>query len=172
MGYKIQRVARSLNRLLNIQGGVGPLELNTTVVPIVDVQRMYDSDALQTSGGTASGAGAINGAGAGLTSSSTAINEFMWIYSLGGILTLGAAPGTNVTWTVNIRIPSTGTDAPVGSGQLATHVAAESIRFGVFFGTPLLLRSGSSWSALVHGDAGGADHNLTVVATIAPAASF
>lgn len=146
--------------------GRAPDSFGDTVIPVVNALQAYAAAELQ-SAGSAGNVGAINGVNG--NTASVSVSSFQWIFGIAGHITLGAAPGTFITWEVGIILPQSCT---LGVGELRTVVAGEGHGFGVFLPQPLVLRAGGSWFARVHGDAAGADHSVEARALYVPAANL
>lgn len=149
--------------------GRAPDKFGDTVFPVVDGLETYAAAELQTALGQPN-VGAINGVG-GLQQS-TNVGTFQWIWGLGGVLTIGAAPGTFFTWHVGVLVPSTNSACILGTGELRPIGAGTTIRFGIALPRALVLRAGSAWFVEIHGDAAGADHSVTPASLFVPAANL
>lgn len=150
--------------------GRAPEVFGDTVLPVMPSREAYAAAEMQTASSASWGPGAINGVGGQGTLVTVA--SFMWIWGVSGQITLGAAPGTFITWEVGLNVPGTAQEWIFGCGDLRTVVAGETIRFGATLPHPVVLRAGSYYVARVHGDAAGADHVGFTNALYVPAANL
>lgn len=172
MPFPLHKAPKGLLELFRLKTlGGSPFQFGDTVQPTVDVDDFYAADVLFSAEDVAGAAtGAINTT-AGLAVQGGPIIGPQRIYGIGGLIIMGAAPGTFIEWAVGFVLPSFGfPGAIVGTGRRETIIAAQVIQFGSWV-PKLVLPPGAQMFVRLYGDAAGVDHELrlnSVIANLTP----
>lgn len=163
MTSPLQKFPRGLLELFRLKTqGDAPNKFADTVQPVISGLPFYASDLLGSFQSSPS-VGGINTTN-GLTADASPLTDPQILYALGGVLTMGAAPGTFFEWWVQVNFPSLAAPASVianGHVELSATSANDLMPFGFMLPQPLVVPPGTNYRVGVHGDGTGTDHSLT-----------
>lgn len=162
----LQKAPRGLLELLRLRTlGDQPYEFGSALEPGIDCTPFYASDLQKTlSFGPSVGSLVVVG---GLEFTAIPVNPIL-VYGIGGQLTLGAAPGTYVEWSVGLRLPqATAQPCILATGRKTALIAAQVIPFGSSLSVPIICPAGGAIYVQCKGDGAGADHSLLITDLIA-----
>ena len=137
--------------------GQQPSAFGDTVIPVAVVDGMYGSAMQITS--------SVNGAVGALprTQSIADIGESARYFGAAASIVVGAAAGTQMQATIFLQSPSQGSNVfPLFETKIWTPMIGKTYYFGGLFPAPLTLTDGAAIQAVVAGDAGGADHSISM----------
>ena len=145
----------SLLRLRTLGGQ--PNQFNEALLPVVESTEFYGSNLLVTGASP----NAVQAFPANVVGDVGTTSRYL---GLGGIVTLGAAPGTFLHGTVFAQIPtSINTAFPLFPTVRVTGLAAAATYwFGGMFASPRVFPAGTRLSFVAASDAGGADHTFAL----------
>lgn len=153
----LQKAPRGLLELLRLKTlGEQPNAFDRTVSPSIDITDFYANDVQQTFN--------VNNALAALPQTLTQpVTEPIRVLAMAAEMTLGAAAGTRLQVRVGVRSPQNTSTVWFASENVTAGLAAglSYVAVGILSG-PMVIPPG--WTLVAHavGDAGGADHQLSL----------
>lgn len=153
----LTKPAQFLTELFRLKvGGQNPTIFGDAVLPVVDVGGMYGAD-LQLTTSSTSAAGALQRTQTGTVGTTSRY------YGAGAVAGVGAAPGTQGQLTIGYRSVGSTAFFPLFPTMVWTPFAGRSYWNGGLFDQPLIAPGGAQFEARFMGDAGGADHTVSLV---------
>lgn len=158
---QLQKAPRGLLDLFRLRTfGLQPDRFSNVIQPSVDVLAQYGSDLLQTTTSPPTVGALLN-----LTEAIT-FAERAHLLGISGLLTLGAAAGTNVYVEVGIQLPNNASPQHVLGSIMFPAVAATQIVSvtGIVPGNGFVIGPQAQIYARAGGTAAGVDHSLQLTA--------